>query len=447
LLAAVWLFPLWSHAGEIAGLPANAPPSIDGPVAFGFHNDFLGRGGRTDDFRTQQLIVTGRFAERWYLTLDHSVLTQTEASAPGRVDQLSATLGYAVVDRHADEATQRVLVGTGVRAHGDFAGERMQNGFHQLFGIDLEFLPYRSGESDSAVGWFDAQHQWVRSGQGRFRPGYWIRGSALATTDGQLDASLGAYGMLQHERIEIWAGLRADWREGYDSRVVSATAQAETDTAAVLGIAWGPLVIETVQQFENDASYGSLRLVSSRVSGARGDSTPRYAIDVGFLLPDIRLNLDGRVAPGWLNSPSRAWTTSLMARLASGQPQIDGDSTQYVDTTELSAGLDFARPVMAQNERLVLYAFVGLGVRAEQLFGEGERVGQESDTVTAAVGTFGAGLRAHLADLGGDWRLGLRLGGSASLPLSDRSVTLDSARQSLPESRYAFEVSVIVESH
>ncbi|MEO1203054.1 MAG: hypothetical protein AAFX10_10110, partial [Pseudomonadota bacterium] len=425
---------------------ANAPASTDGSVSFGFYNDFLGRGGRNDDFRTQQLILTGRFAERWYLTVDHSVLTVTDPSDPGRVDQLSATLGYALIDRRADAVRQRVLVGTGVRAHGDFAGERMQNGFHQLFGIDLEFLPYRPGESDSAVAWIDAQHQWVRSGQGRIRPGLWLRGSLLATTDGQLDASFGAYGMLEHARFDLWAGLRSDWREGYDSLVVGSTARAESDTAAVLGFAWGPLLVETVQQFDNDASYGSIRLVSSPPSFASSSGgASRYAVDLGFLLPDVRLSVDGRITPGALNSSGRAWTTSVLLRAASGQPQIDGDSSLYVDSSELTAGLEVARPVRIGSERVEFYASVGLGARAESLFGEGERQGQESGSVTSAVLALGAGMRTHLADLGDGWWLGLRLGGGVSLPLSDRSVDLGPARQTLPESRFALEVAVVLQ--
>ncbi|MEO0998931.1 MAG: hypothetical protein AAFX58_15585, partial [Pseudomonadota bacterium] len=52
-----WLVLPAADAGEIAGLPANAPASTDGGFTFGFYNDFLGRGGRNDDFRTQQLIL------------------------------------------------------------------------------------------------------------------------------------------------------------------------------------------------------------------------------------------------------------------------------------------------------------------------------------------------------------------------------------------------------
>ena len=76
LVAAVILsIPAAAFAGEIAGLPANTPPSVEAPLTFSFSNDFLGRGATTDDFRTQQFIIGGTIGNRWELTLDHSLLT------------------------------------------------------------------------------------------------------------------------------------------------------------------------------------------------------------------------------------------------------------------------------------------------------------------------------------------------------------------------------------
>jgi hypothetical protein len=58
-------------AGEIPGLPAGLPPFIERDLELNFSNDFLGRGGSTDDFRTQQAILMARFGERgwrWSIT-------------------------------------------------------------------------------------------------------------------------------------------------------------------------------------------------------------------------------------------------------------------------------------------------------------------------------------------------------------------------------------------
>jgi hypothetical protein len=92
----------------------------------------LGRGGSVDDFRTQQFIITGEIGERWEVTVDHSILTLVEADEPGRTDQLSASLGYRLFDTSDDRAINRLTTGLGLRGYGDFGGERIQNGSHQL---------------------------------------------------------------------------------------------------------------------------------------------------------------------------------------------------------------------------------------------------------------------------------------------------------------------------
>jgi len=64
--------------------------------------------------------------------------------------------------------------------------------------------------------------------------------------------------------IDVWLGFRHDWRSGYDADNVQVeTARAEDDTAVVIGVRFGALMLETVQQLNNDASYGQLSLVSS----------------------------------------------------------------------------------------------------------------------------------------------------------------------------------------
>ncbi|MGI9200837.1 MAG: hypothetical protein ACR2QL_07245, partial [Woeseiaceae bacterium] len=125
-------------AGEIAGLPANTPLILQQPLEVSFSNDFLGRGGSTDDFRTQQFIVTGTIGDRWEFTADHSILTLTKVDEPARTDQLSASLGFRFLDSKSETTVQRLTAGLGIRSYGDFGGERMQNGFHQLVGSSVE---------------------------------------------------------------------------------------------------------------------------------------------------------------------------------------------------------------------------------------------------------------------------------------------------------------------
>jgi len=124
-------------AGEIPGLPPALLPLIDRDFALNFSNDFLGRGGSVDDFRTQQIILTAKINDRWLAIVDHSILTLVDSPAPGRVDQLSGSLGYHLLNSTSADSVDRFTVGGGFRSVGDFAGERMQNGFHRLIGSNI----------------------------------------------------------------------------------------------------------------------------------------------------------------------------------------------------------------------------------------------------------------------------------------------------------------------
>ena len=75
-----------ASAGEIAGIRSQLPPTSDPDVSINFSNDFLGRGGSTDDFRTSQLIVSSKIGGKWVALIDHSILTLEQPLASGRID-------------------------------------------------------------------------------------------------------------------------------------------------------------------------------------------------------------------------------------------------------------------------------------------------------------------------------------------------------------------------
>ncbi len=58
------LAPMPGISGEISGLPPQLPPFIESDLAVTFSNDFLGRGGSVDDFRTQQIIISAKLSDR-----------------------------------------------------------------------------------------------------------------------------------------------------------------------------------------------------------------------------------------------------------------------------------------------------------------------------------------------------------------------------------------------
>ena len=68
-------------------MPSILPPFLDSRFELALSNDFLGRGGGVDDFRTQQFAATAYFNDQWLATVDYSVLTLTETGREGRIDR------------------------------------------------------------------------------------------------------------------------------------------------------------------------------------------------------------------------------------------------------------------------------------------------------------------------------------------------------------------------
>jgi hypothetical protein len=417
-------------AGEIPGLPAGLPPFIERDVELNFGNDFLGRGASTDDFRTQQTILMARFGERWMALLDHSILTLSHGLAAGRIDQLSASVGYFLINGGDESLKNSVAIGAGLRSTGDFNGEALQNGFHRLVDSGVVHLPYTGVDKTAATVWIDAEHYkqfHEPSGSGAFgdwRAGYWLRANSLLTTDGQWDGSAAAYIVASRNVIDVWFGLRRDFRTGYDDPVLRETAVAEDDLAVVLGARFGALVLETVQQINNEASYGQIRLVSSGYrSNRQSDAPTRYGIEFGFLLPDVHVQLSGRIRTGWDSTFGPLWPSFVVADLRYGQPQFGNITAAYVQSEQIGLGLEWSRSLPRTNNWITWYGTLGTGWRSEQLVGDGALTGEKSAAVSRTVLTLASGLRFDAAELGSHWRLRIQTGISAWLPVNDADVT------------------------
>ena len=132
------------QAVQLPGVTPSLPPGVDRKFELLFGNDFLARGGEFDDFRTQQLGVVGAVARRWNLIVNHSILTLEDPKIgdPGRIDHLSGSVGYSLVQIRGPTHTQSVEVGGGFRYSSEIGGARIQNGFHQIVGSKPETLPY-----------------------------------------------------------------------------------------------------------------------------------------------------------------------------------------------------------------------------------------------------------------------------------------------------------------
>lgn len=418
-----------ADAGEIPGIPSQAPPTIERAVELNFSNDFLGRGGQTDDFRTQQISLTARFGERWIGLLDHSILTLGDSPAPGRLDQLSASAAYVALDHRRAALLNQVTFGGGLRSSGRFSGDRIQNGFHRLIGSNVEVMPYVDTSRTDLTAWVDAQrhHLPVYAANSGWSGGYWLRGSALVTSDGQWDSSLGAYAVANRRVLDLWFGLRSDWRRGYDRDVVqSETASAESDLAVVFGLRFGALILETVQQVNNEASYGQLKLISNgNEPFPAAERPPRVNVETVFLLPDVQLQVAGKFRSSLMVHGDGPWRESAFVDLRYGDPQYDDNPSLYVETRHLGAGLEWERSLAPSLPWIGAYVAVGAGWRYERLVGDAGLDGLQSSSVGRAAATAATGLRFNAASLGGGWSLRLQTSLSGWLPASDAQVDFD----------------------
>ena len=386
-----------------------------------FSNDLLGRGGSSDDFRTSQLILAGRLSERWMMLLDHSILTLRNAPEPGRVDTLAGSLGYELLSHRGTENVSRLVVGGGFRSAGDFGGESIQNGFHRVVpGNTVQTMPYVDTSRADLTVWLDAERYRLlqRREDSSWQYGYWIRGNTLATSDGQWDGAAGAYGVATRNSLGIWFGLRRDWRTGYDrDRVQIATAKAEDDFAVVLGMRFGALIVETVQQLNNSASYGQVRFISTgRTTHAGNLNSPRLSMQMGFSIPDVLFELSGKHRSALLTPSNAAWQESVFVDVRFGEPQYRDNSSIFTRTEQLAAGLEWERPLGVKLPWISLYSALGLGWRMEELTGDGAFRDEPSEPVGRGVMTLAAGLRFNAANLGRRWRYRVQIGATGVLP-------------------------------
>ena len=419
-------------AGEIAGLLPPLPPQVEPDFGLVFSNDFLGRGGSVDDFRTQQIILSTRLSDRWFALLDHSILTLNNGIDTGRIDQLAASFGFEFLKRESGNRQEKFVIGFGARSEAAYAGERIQNGFHRLIGSALEDLPYVAGNGTDATVWVDAsQYRLLRdAGDSGFLPGWrkgaWFRAGSLVTTGGQWDSTVSALAVASRSSIDVWFGLRADWREGYENIVLKETARAEEDVAAVFGVRFGALVIETVQQFNNDASFGQLRLVSAgRRNRPVAEYRPRFALDFGVSMPDVLIRVAGRCATCFPEPAGSRWQRSLALVATYGEPQVKRNNRLYVRSSQLDVGLDFEKPWDDGSEWLSIYALATAGWREQSLVASSELQDERSDSVGRAVLTAGGGVRISAAGPAKGWRLQIQAGLFATLPAADAALQID----------------------
>jgi hypothetical protein len=434
LLLSVFLFAGNATAGEVSGLPHNLAPTTRPDYSYFLGNDFAAS-GTSDDFRTGQMAITGRFGDSWVAVLDHSIFTRQDElnDRRGRIDTMTASVGFEIIDAETADRRTSIVLGAALRGIGNFEGERVQNGVHRLIESDTERIPYTdTGQVDPAA-WFLGEH--VRelrapTGEDFFNSwglGYWARLGALGTFDGQLDATAGLYAVAKRRQVNLWLGVRRDWRTGYDvDFVLRDAAHEEAKFAVAFGARFGALVIETVQRLDSSASYGQLSFISSPDTRRRSGWTGpvRFDVQASLQLPHINFQLASRWHRQVFLADTSAWREALFAEIRGGQPQFGSDPTLFVETSQVTFGMEWSRAVLGNSDWFRFYSNAGLGWRFERLLLRDESARGESEKVERGVAAAETGLEFAAAPLGERVQLKLRLGVAAWLPFDDATVAI-----------------------
>jgi hypothetical protein len=445
------------QALQLPGVTPPGPPGVDRRFELRFANDFLGRGGEFDDFRTQQIGLFAAVGPRWTLTLDHSILTLEDRTAParGRVDHLSVSAGYSLVQVRRPKYTQGLEVGGGFRYSGELGGARMQNGFHQIVGSDPTTVPYV--DTDRFDGTF-----WLRlPGHGGFASdvslpllgsgwefGYWGRAATLVTTDSEWDGSVALSAVASRRWFQTWLGVRGDWRTGHDRDIVSReTADFEEGAGVVFGFRVGPMLMETVQHFDGNAAFGHFSLVAS--GRPLPSLTPRghaLSLQAGLSVPDVLATFQGRWSSCSLLRCSERWRRTVLVDIRFGTPQFENEPEWYVATRQVSAALELERVPSPDHPWLTAFGALGGGWRLELLEGRGEEAGGlRSDPVDRAGLVGDMGLRFGTDAASRSLGLMLQIGLSGWLPFSGETVEFAGGMERLQRPRLVFVSGVVVQ--
>ncbi len=438
LFFAFFAFTKSSHAGEIPGLPTIQPPSLQGSIQLQVGNDFFSVFKNRDDFRTQQMSLSGFITDNWLVIVDQSMLTNRgpqhdEADPPGtegRLDQFSMSVAYRSWFHQIDSDIDQVLLGVGFRSVGNFNVVRIQNGAHRLLKESLINLPYVSTDRTDAVIWLRASRQDYFSKSAtdsNLKLGYWLDGSILQSSDGQSDGTIGTFGLLNYKDWNFWAGLRGDWRSGYDRDIVQqATADHESGLSMAVGIAIGPIRLETIEGVgDNDNSFGRMVLTASKDSAINSDTTgSQFSYQFSMLTPSIALQTQFRwSASSWRFKDNVRYSAVVDYRNAT--PAINNVATQFNISKQTILGAEATLIKTTIKDWMQPYIMFGIGNRSEYIEGQGNLAGKLSEEVSSNVIAGDIGVRFFMAGKKNSWFLQLQLGFTAWYPFEEKSVTFD----------------------
>ncbi len=235
----------------VPGVPETPPgPLPDVWISWG--NDWFGVPQGPDNNRTNEMVF-GLREGRCVVVFDDSMLTAYDDAAHltgARQDEGTFTVGYMF--------DKLLTVGAGVRLRADLRGETVQLAWHKLIGSGYgESVPY---DDASAVGAGYILSTW-ESGPDAALGSRCVL-SALATTDGELDADLAVHTTWRINDACMWFGPRYQVRRAADATpVLDRVLRYEDGMWIDLGIRMGMesgVTFETRYATEQNEAVGTM---------------------------------------------------------------------------------------------------------------------------------------------------------------------------------------------
>jgi hypothetical protein len=244
-----------------------------------------------------------------------------DGTPPSRTDEVTGSLGYAVIDGERDEDLVRPLLvlGAGGRAYGDLGGESIQNEVHRTFGYKTVHLPPDPEAGLAAFAFYHgrltAVPPWDYQFAGPF--GSWafqIESGGLASTVGEVQL-YGSANLVSRGRDSMaWVGTRYQWNGGHNPTDTSTiVADRESGWWVVVGLSRSPGVLVTASiNPDRETVAGSVGFTVDHALAVREGPAYRVEQALKFFPHGGNLGVDVRWQPTWLAEHSLSERDSLV---------------------------------------------------------------------------------------------------------------------------------------
>jgi hypothetical protein len=456
------LLGLAAHAsGAVYGLPEPPTPAPTPDFWFLFSDDFLGMAVfNTDDFRTANISLGGKY-QAWRFAIDGSMLTNRgqDGSTPSRSDELTYSLGYAVIDeeRSAKSARPLLVLGVGGRTYGDLGGEALQNDVHERFGYPTVSFPY---DPQSGTDVFIYAHQrlslippWDYQWNGPF--GSWafqMENGGLGSTGRALQWYSSARIVTVGRDSMAWMGIRYQWNGGdYATETATIVAQKESGWWIDVGLARTPGILMMASLNPNrETVAGSVGITADTQLIVLADKNQPVELALK-LWPGVgNLGADVRWQPGWLREHSLSPRDQLVLIYDFGEvPGYEDWTGNTVAFDQMVLGWGPSWSAFSHDSPLTatLNACVAGGIRLERVQESGNAPRYPDTGIKAAVvaqGGLDARFGYRFVDSPDAWvnqfRLGFGLDGWLPYPSTTVQRGVDSG--TLFRSGYAWHMTI-----